>query len=146
MWARRSTVCEPCRPLEAQRVNVSETIQCESAVAVPRWLVWSLCFLARPLVRVGLWLSVTPLRCSAKWSRFSLTQTAVATGLLSVNICAAAVGTTLGWLSKTLALATRLSTSSRKCRSSGLARREPYNAVTAGPRIYATDLHDGWEY
>lgn len=146
MWARRCTVCEPWRPLEEQRTNISEAIQCESATAVPRWLVWSVCSLARPLVRVGLWLSVITLRCSASRSRFSLTPTAVSSGLFGVNVCAAAAGATLGWLSKTFPLAMRLNTSSGKRRSKGRLVANHSTLSRPGPRIYARGLHDGWGY
>lgn len=146
MWARRNTVCEPYRPLEEQRVKVSTAIQFESTAAVPRWLIWSVCSLARPLIRVGLWLSIITFRCSAGSARFSLARTAVVTGLFGVNACAGGAGTALGWLTKALLLSARLSSLPGRRRNCGLARRGPFDTVTAGPRIYATDLHDGSGY
>lgn len=123
---------------------MSTAIQFESAVAVPRWLVWFICHLARPLVRVGLWLSVIGFRCTASSARSSGVQTAVAAGLYGINVFAAAAGTALGWLIRAHRLATRLSPRSSECQGHGFAGRRPFDAVAATARIYATSLHDGW--
>jgi hypothetical protein len=123
---------------------MSAAMQFESAVSVPPWQFWFIFRLARPLVRVGLWLSVIDFRRSTTSARFSPAKTAVAAGLFGVNVCASMAGAALGWLIKAHRLATRLSPGSSECQGYGFTGQRPFDAVAATARIYATALHDGW--
>lgn len=136
---RRAWLETPGRMLdEDSSTKMAALAASPQSLDCPGWLMRTICFVARLFIRTALRLTTVELRASLDGGRRGFRRVMAAASLSVVNVCAAAAGVAMGWLTRAVLFARRQDLRQRRY----WRREQPRRATVVAPGVLAVRLHD----